>query len=65
MEVGDFRKVIKVTRLGGVTLQSIYSGTRYDEDPVIYREKHLKAQQNYSKIYGNEPRYNEIPAINE
>ena len=34
----------------------------------MYNEQHLKARQNYSKIWGNkpcynEPRYNEIPAI--
>ena len=33
-----------------------------------YNEQRLKARQNYSKIWGNkprynEPRYNEIPAI--
>ena len=37
---------------------------------LCYNERHLKARQSYSKICGskprcNEPRYNEIPAINE
>ena len=45
----------------------MYSGTPLQRRPR-YNEQHLKAQQNFSKIYGNkphynEPRYNEIPAV--
>ena len=35
-----------------------YSGTPLQRRPC-YNEQHLKAQQNFSKIYGNKPRYNE------
>ena len=33
----------------------------YNEDPVIKKKKHLKAQQNYSKIGGHEPGCNKLP----
>ena len=38
----------KVTRLGGVTPSPYTVEPNYDEDPVIYSEKHLRARQNYS-----------------
>ena len=44
----------------GTPLQ--YYGPRNNEDPVITNNIILKARQNYSKIWGNKPRYNEIPA---
>ena len=34
-----------------------YNEPHYDEDP--YNEQQLKARENYSKICGNKPRYNE------
>ena len=46
------------------TEKPYFSEPRHNKDPVITK-KHLKARQNYSEIIlcGNEPRYNEIPAI--
>ena len=40
------------------TKNSQYSGTRLQRRSR-YNGKHVKARQNYSKICGNEPRYNE------
>ena len=48
-------------------MASRYDEPRYKKRPR-YNEQHLKARQNYRKICGNKPRYNEphcneIPAI--
>ena len=42
-------------------LFSLQWQTHYNEPR--YNEQHLKAWQNYSKIWGNKSRFNEIPAI--
>ena len=42
------------------TVGPCYNEPRYNKDHGRYNEQHLKAQQNYSKICGNKPRYNEL-----
>ena len=44
------------------TVAPRYNASRYNEEPD-YNKQYMKTQQNYSKIYGNKPRYKEIPAI--
>ena len=54
-------KLIAFKTFHCTTVAPRYNEPRYNEDMPRYNEQHLKARQNYSKISGNEPRYNEIP----
>ena len=52
------KKKRRKPRTSQSTEEPYYNEPRHNTDPVITK-KHLKARQNYSKICGNELRYNE------